>query len=189
MKFFRIEPTYKKSVIEWTIFKREVDGKPQFLRKELGWRWGEFLIRVPDTVDEKLEWAQGMGYDNVETCLEEYYGLEDITEDSLLEALLPDTDDDYIELEDYEHEMLSTWDGCWDDWSINLPGQDDDVMDEEEKDSILEEVQIAYDEDYEEGVEALGWEFIECEYDITCNVTVQECDEYGEVLEAEQEEE
>jgi hypothetical protein len=92
MKYFRIEPTYKKSVIEATVFRREVEGKPQFLRKELGWRWGSFLIRVPDTDDEKLEWAKDKGYDSAQECLEDYYGHEDVDSNpDLAEYLLPES--------------------------------------------------------------------------------------------------
>ena len=70
MKYYRIEPTYKKSVVEWTIFRREYNGTNQFLRKELGWRWGSFVIEVPDTDEEKLEWAKEKGYDSLQECLE-----------------------------------------------------------------------------------------------------------------------
>jgi hypothetical protein len=47
MKHFRIEPTYKKSVIELSTFRRPLEeltgndedkGKFAYLRKELGWR-------------------------------------------------------------------------------------------------------------------------------------------------------
>ena len=188
MKYYKIEPTYKKSVVEWTIFRREVEGKPQFLRKELGWRWGSFLIQVPDTDAEKLEWAKDKGYDSVQECLEDYYGHEDVDSNpDLAEYLLPDPEDDYIELEDFESEMIECWDGCWDDWSISIPSADEDeVMDEEEEDAILEAAQIAYDEEYEEGVESLGWTFVDCQFDICCTTTAVECDEHGNVPEEEE---
>jgi len=47
MKHFRIEPTRKKSVVEFTYFRRPLEeltnndedkGKFAFLHKELGWR-------------------------------------------------------------------------------------------------------------------------------------------------------
>lgn len=188
MKYYRIEPTYKKSVVEWTIFRREHNGTNQFLRKELGWRWGSFVIEVPDTDEEKLEWAKEKGYDNLQECLEDYYGHEDVeTDPDLSDYLLPDPEDDYVEItEDYNGQMIDCWDGCWDDWSISTPGADEDEeMDEEEQDAILEEAQIAYDEEYEEGVEALGWTFVDCQFDICCTTTAVECDEYGNVLEEE----
>lgn len=188
MKYYRIEPTYKKSVVEWTIFRREHNGTNQFLRKELGWRWGSFVIEVPDTDEEKLEWAKEKGYDSLQECLEDYYGHEDVeTDPNLSDYLLPDPEDDYVEItEDYNGQMIDCWDGCWDDWSISTPGADEDEeMDEEEQDAILEEAQIAYDEEYEEGVEALGWTFVDCQFDICCTTTAVECDEYGNVLEEE----
>ena len=53
MKYYRIEPTHKKSVIENTIFRRkDENGNYIFLKRELGWRWGSFLFSVPETEDE-----------------------------------------------------------------------------------------------------------------------------------------
>ena len=54
MKYYVIEPSYKKSVIEYTLFKRQVEGDMQFLRKELGWRWGSFGVAVPETEEEAV---------------------------------------------------------------------------------------------------------------------------------------
>ena len=120
--------------------------------------------------------------------MKDYYGHEDVeTDPNLSDYLLPDPEDDYVEItEDYNGQMIDCWDGCWDDWSISTPGADEDEeMDEEEQDAILEEAQIAYDEEYEEGVEALGWTFVDCQFDICCTTTAVECDEYGNVLEEE----
>ena len=64
MKHYRIEPTHKKSVIEIATFRRPLEeltgndedkGRWGYLRKELGWRWGSFMISVPDTDEEIKE--------------------------------------------------------------------------------------------------------------------------------------
>ena len=194
MKHFRIEPTYKKSVIELSTFRRPLEeltgndedkGKFAYLRKELGWRWGSFMISVPDTEEEIAEFLEERGsYESVAEYLADYHGEEDIIVESttLQEYLLPSVDDDFVDLtEDYDAEMLDCWDGCWEDWGITVPGDELD-----DTDDLIEEIEEAYSEDYEEGVEALGWQFIDNFFEIHCNVTVTPCDQFGEVEEQEE---
>ena len=58
MKYYKLEPSVKKSVIEWHSFKRkDADGNTIFLRKELGWRYGSWLISVPETDEEIKEYS------------------------------------------------------------------------------------------------------------------------------------
>jgi hypothetical protein len=194
MKHFRIEPTYKKSVIELSTFRRPLEeitgndedkGKFAYLRKELGWRWGSFMISVPDTEEEIAEFLEERGsYESVAEYLADYHGEEDIIVESttLQEYLLPSEDDEFVDLtEDYDAEMLDCWDGCWEDWDIVTNGPKLEDVDE-----MIEEIEEAYSEEYEEGVEALGWQFLDNFYEIHCNVTVTPCDEYGEVEEQEE---
>lgn len=194
MKHFRIEPTYKKSVIELSTFRRPLEeltgndedkGKFAYLRKELGWRWGSFMISVPDTEEEIKEFLEERGsYESVAEYLADYYGDEDIIVESttLQEYLLPSEDDDFVDLtEDYDAEMLDCWDGCWEDWDIITNGPKLADVDE-----MIEEIEEAYSEEYEEGVEALGWQFIDNFFEIHCNVTVTPCNEHGEVEEQEE---
>ena len=48
MKYYRMEPTMKKSVIEYDTFSRiDENGKRILLHREVGWRWGSWLISVP----------------------------------------------------------------------------------------------------------------------------------------------
>ena len=110
MKHFRIEPTYKKSVIELSTFRRPLEeltgndedkGKFAYLRKGLGWRWGSFMISVPDTEEEIKEFLEERGnYDSVAEYLADYWGDEDIIVESttLQEYLLPSEDDDFVDL-------------------------------------------------------------------------------------------
>ena len=194
MKHFRIEPTYKKSVIELSTFRRPLEeltgndedkGKFAYLRKELGWRWGSFMISVPDTEEEIKEFLEERGsYESVAEYLADYHGEEDIIIESttLQEYLLPSVDDDFVDLtEDYDAEMLDCWDGCWEDWDITTNGPKLEDVDE-----MIEEIEEAYSEEYEEGVEALGWQFIDNFFEIHCNVTVTPCNEHGEVEEQEE---
>lgn len=194
MKHFRIEPTYKKSVIELSTFRRPLEeltgndedkGKFAYLRKELGWRWGSFMISVPDTEEEIKEFLEERGsYESVAEYLADYYGDEDIIVESttLQEYLLPSEDDDFVDLtEDYDAEMLDCWDGCWEDWDIITNGPKLADVDE-----MIEEIEEAYSEEYEEGVEALGWTYIDNFFEIHCNVTVTPCNEHGEVEEQEE---
>lgn len=194
MKHFRIEPTYKKSVIELSTFRRPLEeltgndedkGKFAYLRKELGWRWGSFMISVPDTEEEIKEFLEERGsYESVAEYLADYHGEEDIIIESttLQEYLLPSEDDDFVDLtEDYDAEMLDCWDGCWEDWDITTNGPKLEDVDE-----MIEEIEEAYSEEYEEGVEALGWQFIDNFFEIHCNVTVTPCNEHGEVEEQEE---
>ena len=193
MKYFKIEPTYKKSVVEFTYFRRPLEeltnndedkGKFAFLHKELGWRWGSFMISVPDTEEEIKEFLEERGgYDSVQHYLADYHGEEDIIVESttLQEYLLPNTEDDFVDLtEDYDSEMLECWDGCWEDWNIKTNGP---VL--SDVDEMMEKIEEAYNEEYEEGVEELGWEFLDSQFEIHCSVTVVECDEHGQVSEEE----
>ena len=77
--------------------------------------------------------------------------------------------------------MIDCWDGCWEDWDIVTGGPKLSDVDE-----MMEEIEEAYNEEYEEGVEALGWQFMDNSFEIHCNVTVTPCNEYGEVDEEEE---
>ena len=190
MKHYRIEPTHKKSVIEIATFRRPLEeltgndedkGRWGYLRKELGWRWGSFMISVPDTDEEIKEFLEERGgYDNLTQYFTDYQGEEDpsvIETATLQDYLLPGEDDDFVDLtDDYDAEMIDCWDGCWEDWGITVPG--DDLENTEE---MIEEIEEAYSEEYEEGVEALGWQFIDTFFEIQSSVTVTQCNRYGQV--------
>jgi len=206
MKYFKLEPTYKKSLVELTMFNRPLsdlrenatEGQTATLVKEIGWRWGDFLISVPETEDEIEEWVKWKNpdypYENFfELAVD--YGLTEIDGDSgedvlptdrtvseLIESLLlPDLDDDYILItEDYpDAEMQSCWDGCWEDWSVRTSYNAPDI-DQEEFD--FEEIEDAYTEEYEEGVESLGWQFADCEFEMHCKPMITQVDEDGEAI-------
>ena len=200
MKHYRIEPTYKKSVIEFDIFKRhDEDGNLIFLRKELGWRWGEFMVSVPETEEEALEYIKEQGYEGEDAVLNwatdfghtvwdgETESLDPDT--SLLEMIqsqaLPNESDDFVDItEDYDMEMIECWDGCWEDWSVTSYVTD---IDDEQRELWIEEAEAAWEEDYQEGVEELGWEFVDNMFEMQCSPKIIPCDEHGTPLEEEEE--
>ena len=186
MKYFKLEPTYKKSLVEFYTFSRPLsdlkedhglhkDAKAHLI-KEIGWRWGDFTIEVPETDDEIAEWLEFKDEGQYDTFydLAVDYGLTETDEETgeevlpsdrsvvelIQDMLLPDLDDDYIMIsEDYpDAQMNSTWDGCWEDWSIRTGWTADSPV-LENIDELIEEIDEAYAEEYEEGVEALGWTF------------------------------
>ena len=204
MKYFKIEPTYKKSLVEFTIFTRPMSDfredaeKNQQARliKELGWRSGDFLVAVPETDEEVAEWLEVRDGGNYDTFYDMAvdYGLTEINEEGedvlpddqtvselIEQLLLPDLDDDYIMLtEDYnEAEMQSCWDGCWEDWSMHSNGE---RLEGEDVEAMIEEVEEAYSEEYEEGVEELGWSFQDCEYEMHCKPMITQVDIDGEEI-------
>ena len=190
MKHFRIEPTYKKSVVEYTVFRRPLDdltgneedkGKFAYLRKELGWRWGSFRIDVPETEEEIKEFLEERGgYDSVAEYLADYWGDEDIIVESttLEEYLLPSTEDDFVDLtEDYEAEMIDCWDGCWEEFIFYGPNWTEESQ--EELEASWEENQESDDGAFSryEFLEDNGWESIDCNFQIHGGVIVEESEE------------
>lgn len=195
MKYYRVEPSMKKSVIEYTAFQRkDEDGNTIWLRKELGWRWGSWLFSVPETEEEAYAYIKGQGYDDLLSWAYDY-GFT-VTDDNGDEVLDPDSNviemvamqakpsegDDFVDLtEDYpDAEMLETWDGCWEYWNVSSHTTE---IDEEEQEAMIEEVEEAYEENYEEGVEALGWEYVDTYFEMHCTPVITECDEHGKPLE------
>ena len=209
MKYYRLEPTYKKSLVEFYTFTRPLSDLKEdhglhedakaYLVKEIGWRWGDFTVEVPETDEEIAEWLEFKDEGQYETFydLAVDYGLTETDEETgeevlpsdrsvveLIEGmLLPDLDDDYIMIsEDYpDAQMNSTWDGCWEDWSIRT-GWTEDAPVLDDVDELIEEVDEAYAEEYEEGVEALGWTFETCEYEMHCKPMITPIDENGEEI-------
>ena len=199
MKYFLLEPTYKKSTVEKTFFRRELEpltgnpedaGKWAYVTKELGWRWGSFLISVPETEEEVLEFVKSSGYDDVLSWAIDHgesitQGDEEVLPPnfSLYNYLVPSEDAEYVDVtEDYpEAEMYECWDGCWEDWEASSTGTTPDVD--------IEEIEEAFSEDYEEGVEELGWTFVDMAFELHCNPKITPCDENGQVFETEEQEE
>ena len=196
MKHYLIEPTYKKSLVEKTIFRRtNEEGKNIFLEKELGWRWGSFVISVPETEEEGMECIKEQGYDNIlDWAYDHGYTVPDDNGDEILDPdhsfievlqsqMLPEESDEFVDItEDYPHaEFMDAWDGCWEYWNARSYQVE---LSEEEQEAFVEEAEEVYAEEHEEGVEALGWEFIDTFFELHCSPKITECDATGQPLDA-----
>lgn len=95
--------------------------------------------------------------------------------------LVPSIDEEYVDItEDYpDAEMICVDDCFWEDiWDIRTSGPKlSDV------DKMIDEIEATYDEDYQEGIEALGWTFVENYFEMRCNPVITECDKNGNSLE------
>ena len=52
----------------------------------------------------------------------------------------------------------------------------------EDVEAMIEEVEEAYSEEYEEGVEELGWSFQDCEFEMHCKPMITQVDTDGEAI-------
>lgn len=187
MKYYRIEPTHKKSLIENTIFRRkDENGNYIFLKREQCWRWGSFLFSVPETEDEINNYINEQGYNNFLDWVSDN-GFEDLIESEtyagiIANKLLPSESDEFVDItEDYPNAtFMDAWDGIWEGW-ITYSFKTE--LSYDEKESTAEKASDAYYENNEDGVEALGWEYIDTTFEIQCAVSIQPCDEGGNVLE------
>tara|TARA_R110002074_G_scaffold292777_6_gene464485 strand:- start:19 stop:525 length:507 start_codon:yes stop_codon:yes gene_type:complete len=165
MQRYRITPQFKKSVVETEVYsKKGIDGKYIYAGKELGWRTGEFIITVPETDEEITQWVETM---NNNGC---HWTRPQVTQMLLdgLNPFLPSEDDTFVELDDYDYEMESTWDGCWEDW--NIEGINDDAKCE----LLIEQITEGYNESYEDWMEENDWEFVSHTTELHCNPYIEE---------------
>lgn len=176
MKHYQITPSYKKSTIEYNVWEKKLeDGTLIRATLEIGWRSGTFVVHVPETNEEIDEWLENRGM-----SIDDYDGDYDLVKPQLC----PTTEDDLIEFDDYDTDMLDTWDGNWEEWSVAIFGENKDEYDPDE---IQEEIEEAYSEDWSEGLENLGFSEEDCYYEMHCNPIIVECDEDGSVHEEETE--
>lgn len=204
MKYLRMEPARKKSVIEDTVFQYDINGGHRdggntvWVTMETGWRWGTWLVSVPETEEEIIEFANfkidgdAKGdpyYKNLQEVYDDYCCDESEESDEqvieLIDNFTPSTSEscDFHEIADYDAEMLETWDGCWVDFSVRQFRNegDDGYLSEEELEAFRENVEEAWDENGYEGIENL--DFIEngSDTNIHCPITLTPCDENGNV--------
>ena len=158
MKYYIITPKTKKSLFELQHYVRE-DGARIVV--ETTWRGGEFKLTVPETEAEIKE-LLGDSYDEDDV---EYY------------SWLPEDDDDYVELDDYQYEMLGTFDGCSEDYETYN-------MDEDESEFLVEILEEEGSSVFWDEVEMFeGFESEACYYAIAGGFVLTECDENGKIEE------
>ena len=179
MKRYVVTPQNKKSVIELQTFTKEIKGHKVTMVYEECWRWGSFILDVPETEAEVNEWLkEEVNYDTLAECLEDY-GVETIEE-----ILLPDPTEDVLMItEDYGtyFELVETWDGCASDFRAYCHGSED-ALSEEELEQIAEEFSEGWYEDYIEWAEANGWVEDYCDYEIHGGFEIKEFNgDYSEI--------
>jgi hypothetical protein len=177
MRQFVIEPQTKKSVVEMQTFTKKINGVQHYLRYEDCFRWGGFILGVPDTPEELESWAEDQGYDTFAEWAEDHEF--DIETDDIAEYALPDAENDEVMLnEDYgwDVEMIETWDGgCWTEWNIYAYGEG--ALSEEEREEEAERLSEIYYEEYEEGLEEQGWEYVDNDYVLYNGIKITEVPE------------
>ena len=174
MKYFRIEPEFKKAVTDTETWKKEIEGETAYLTKSETYRWGAFLVRVPETDEEIKECLEDK--DMTMEDVKNFYG-EDF---DLNELWLPDPTDEWYEMSDYQADMLEMWDGCATDWDIIVSK---DVLDEEAKEEMLDHLMVVYDEEFDFGIVEEGWQEVDCVQEIHTTLSIVECEEDGTPLE------
>lgn len=181
MKQLIMEPTYKKSVLEYQVWTKEIDGHQVRAVLEIGWRWGSFYINIPETIEEAIAWAnERVGDPNYYKTIEEVYndysgGCNDFN--VLTQSFCPSEEYEYIELDDYDTEMIDCWDGCWEEWTVHVPHNS-----ELDSDSIREEVEEGWQEESWDWMQENGWEEQDGYFDICCNPKFSEVDENGNAI-------
>lgn len=164
MKQFVIQPTMKKSVVEVRTFKKVTDEGTQWLRYEDCYRWGGFVLCVPETDEEKEDWAKHQGELSFKDWCEAYD--EDPATVDIQSYCLPSSDEDPVMImEDWgwNAEMIETWDGgCWTEWTVSSYGEN--KLTEEECEEEAERLSELYYDEYEEGLEAEGWEEVDVDW-------------------------
>jgi len=197
MKYFLIEPTYKKSVVEYNSFVKFINGVKTYAILEEGYRWGSFLIPIPETDEEIKAWLDSKDdVSSLQEYLDWYHGVDEeefnaLDTIDLAEYMLPNPEEDHCLLtEEFEDaEMIDIWDGCWMFWNIRQHGDSENHLSEEEREALAEDVEALYNEDYQESLEADGWDHCDFFYEIHSNLKITPCDENGNVFEEEKEQE
>ena len=175
MKYYLLEPKSKKSIVDYQTFSKVVDGNKIYAVREEGYRGGSFVIHVPET-DSEID-LRLADMDMTREDVISYYE-EDIN--SIGEKFfMPDPDDDYHELNDYDFDLIETYDGCWAEWRIVASL---DVMSEEKQDDLLMSVEQLWEEDYDSALVDDGWSDDGTSTEIQCEISLKECDERGFVL-------
>ena len=190
MKHFLLEPKLKKSVSEYQRFVKQIDDKNSYTATmETGWRWGSWVINCPETEEEVVEWGNNrVGdpsyYKNAMEVVEDYG--YDTLEEFVEHATKPEETANFHELDDYDHELIETWDGCWEYWEVQAWGDHREDVTDEEIEELQEHVEEIWYEDYNEAMYEDGWEEQAYWTDINCEVKLTPCDQNGKVFEGEE---
>jgi hypothetical protein len=168
MKDYLVRNKYKKSVDETEIIVGEVEGVEVSIRYTTNWRSGEFLVSMPETPEEIAEVVKDYGYESEQAMLDDYDA------ESIVDILMPDEDEDLVEMCDFKDwELLSTWDGCAEDYEII----DIDTEDEEQYARIEDRLTEVLDEEGLWGLfDSLDFTSEDCIYEIHNGIVIEEYD-------------
>ena len=126
---FTVSPKYKKSFVEYTIVQKNINDKNVKVKRELVWRTGEIEVKITEEEFKKYT-------EDKELNISELEGNEDVLFDSLKKDDVLIVDDKFP----FEHEFLSSFDGCSNDYYIYYEdGSDVEDSIEEEINNVLEE--------------------------------------------------
>lgn len=150
MKEFIITPKIKKSLMEITQWTYEDDNGTYTVEQELTWRYGRFSIFVPETEEEKSEWAALHSVDL--SALENH-------------QFLPDPDDEEVILDDYYAEMIDCDDGVGEEYAlVKYPENADE--------DFVAEIEEGLATDAEDFLDENDWEDTDCYFKITDGVEI-----------------
>ena len=178
MKQYRMEPTHKKCVIEYETFTKLIGGVKTYVIKEVDYRWGGWIINVPESKKEIREWCETVRGETLDEMLEYHSTVKDI-------QFIPDTTMEWIDIDDYDTEMLEMWDDCLCEWAVHQYEPQDlkdcELMSEEDLETLKDSIEELWEEDGSMGLENDGWESTGYSAQVHCSVTLEECDEYGRI--------
>lgn len=147
---FNISPKYKKSFVEYTTLEKPINDKKIKITKELVWRSGEFSVTITNEEFEKYCKEKELKISELEGNEEKFF--ESFQENGVLVI------DENFPL---EHEFLSSFDGCSDDYNICY----DDGSDVE--DSIEKEIYGILEEgDFYDLEDDHGYQIVDTKYEM-----------------------
>lgn len=106
MKTYRYRPVDKKSLTQIYIFRLKDQEKVVEARIESGFRWGEIVLRIPDTEEELLEQKDWLEPGNDYTHFEDWIAENLIIPDDVLNSEVEINNEDYcFDFEELDDEV------------------------------------------------------------------------------------
>ena len=126
---FNVSTKYKKSFVEYSTLKKVIDNKTVNVTRELVWRTGEFQVTITEDEFQKYCKDCNLNFSTIEG--NEIRFFESMQKDDVLT---------FDESFPFQHEFLSSFDGCSDDYTISYDdGSDVEESIRDEIDSVLED--------------------------------------------------
>lgn len=174
MRYYLIDPQEEKSIVKREFFSYYNDEKSKeyVLEIKTGWRWGSFMISIPETQEEIKNFLEKSNADSRTKFIKSAGTL------TLEQALLPHKNYDTIPLtKKYNAKVQEIDDFCWIDFYI----QEGHLSSDEQTD-IIKEVQSAYEKNGYTALADLGWYRENEDFELIGAHTTTECDVNGKPL-------